>query len=219
MKEKQIIIDKSDIELYAQIAVAFILAFLLVYQLNLPQGTTTGLGVVSASSIIPTGIPKVYGEELGIQYDFVSPGNPQLADETIRFLGNIDRTEILTGDDLQRYIDILYNMHDGISCEYCCGARSIIFENGQAACGCAHSYAMRGLTKYLILYHPEMNDEKILEEVGKWKTLFFPGILEQKAQVLEANGIDSTDYINLASNKYRGIEQGKTSGGGMIGSC
>jgi len=42
--------------------------------------------------------------------------------------------------------------------------------------------------------------------------------MEGKAQVLESNGIDSTNYINLASNKYRGIEQGAVSGG-MVGGC
>jgi len=218
MKEKQIIINKNEIEIYTQIFVVIVLAFLLFYNLSLSQ-STTGLRIVSASSIIPTGIPEVYGEELGIQYDFVNPGNPQLADQTIAFLSNIDKIETLTSGDLERYINILYIKENGISCEYCCGARSIIFENGQAACGCAHSYAMRGLAKYLILNHPELTDEEILIEIGKWKTLFFPGIMEGKAQVLEANGIDSTDYINLASNKYRGIEQGKTSGGGMVGGC
>ena len=94
----------------------------------------------------------------------------------------------------------------------------LYFENGQAACGCAHSYAMRGLTKYLILNHgDELTDDQILEEVGKWKVLFFPGIMQGKADVMESQGI-STDYISLASNEYRGIEQGKTSGD-MIGSC
>ncbi len=77
---------------------------------------------------------------------------------------------------------------------------------------------MRGLAKYLIKYHGEkFTDEEILEEVGKWKTLFFPGIMEGKAEVLKNNGIE-LNYINLASNKYRGIEQGQTSGG-MVGDC
>ena len=78
---------------------------------------------------------------------------------------------------------------------------------------------MRGLAKYLLTNHPDMTDIEILSELGKWKVLFFPGVHEQKAKALEANGIDSTDYINLASNLYRGIEQGKTSGGGMVGGC
>ena len=65
-----------------------------------------------------------------------------------------------------------------------------------------------------------MSDNEILSELGKWKVLFFPGIHEQKAQVLKDNGIDPTNYINLASNLYRGIEQGKTNNaGGMVGGC
>ena len=79
---------------------------------------------------------------------------------------------------------------------------------------------MRGLAKYLLTKHPDMADEEILNELGKWKVLFFPGVHEQKAQVLEANGIDSTNYINLASNLYRGIEQGQAANsGGMVGGC
>lgn len=200
-----------------QLALIVALAGILIYSYSGKTGAATGIGTVSASSVIPTGIPDVYGEELGIQYDYVSTENSQLADQTIGFLGNIDRAETLEGEDLDRYIEILYNMHNGISCEYCCGARSIIFESGQPACGCAHSYAMRGLTKYLIKYHPEMSDEEIFEEIGKWKVLFFPGIMEGKAQIMESQGLD-TDYVSLTSNMYRGIEQGKTSGG-MIGSC
>ncbi|PIZ81916.1 hypothetical protein COX98_01850, partial [Candidatus Pacearchaeota archaeon CG_4_10_14_0_2_um_filter_30_11] len=96
---------------------------------------------------------------------------------------------------------------------------SIIFNNGERACGCAHSFAMRGLAKYLLRNHPDMTNDAILSELGKWKVLFFPDIHEQKAQALEANGIDSTNYINLASNLYRGIEQGQTSGGSMVGGC
>ena len=39
------------------------------------------------------------------------------------------------------------------------------------------------------------------------------------SHMLEAKGIDSTNYINLASNLYRGIEQGQASGGQMVGGC
>ena len=66
---------------------------------------------------------------------------------------------------------------------------------------------MRGLAKYLITNHPnEFTDDQILEELGKWKILFFPGPMAAKAKVLQSKGIE-LNYINLASNKYRGIEQ------------
>jgi len=122
----------------------------------------------------------------------------------------------LSAEQQQNYIKIGMS----IACEYCCGARSVIFETGEAACGCAHSYAMRGVTKYLLTEHPaEYTDAQILEEVGKWKTLFFPGILAQKAQVLQQKGVE-LNYINIASNKYRGIEnQAATGTGAMVGGC
>ncbi len=166
-----------------------------------------------SSKVIPKGIPSVYGSELGISYDDVSPVSPALADQTIRKLAAYDTDITLDGEDLDRYIVIGLS----ISCEYCCGAKSIIFPNGAAACGCAHSYAMRGLAKYLIQNHgEEFSDEQIVEELGKWKVLFFPGIHEEKAAALLSQDID-VNYINLASNKYRGIEQG--TGGSMVGGC
>ena len=151
---------------------------------------------------------------MGVSYDDVSPKDPRLADNTIRKLSQYEDLD-LNPAQMERYILIA----GSISCEYCCGAPSIIFSNGERACGCAHSYAMRGVAKYLLINNPEMSDLEILSELGKWKVLFFPEIHESKAKVLEENGIDSTDYINLASNLYRGIEQGQTSGGSMVGGC
>lgn len=182
--------------------------------------TAGGISTVAGTDILPTGVPEVYGAELGIKYDDVSASNSRLADATIAKLAAYDTSITLTGDALERYIDI----GSRISCEYCCGAASIIFTKdtanykaGDAACGCSHSYAMRGLAKYLLTYHSDISDDEILEELGKWKVLFFPDIHIQKAQALEENGIE-INYINLASNKYRGIEQGAT-GGSMVGGC
>ena len=184
-------------------------------------GTATGATIASSSlEFMPKGVPAIYGKELGVSYDDVSPNDPEKADQTIRKLGIIDQEITLSGADKERYINILYKLNNGISCEYCCGARAIIFADGQPACGCAHSYAMRGLAKYLITEHgSEYTDEQILEEVGKWKALFFPGPMAAKAEILKTEGKE-INFVNLASNKYRGIEQGKgQSSGGMIGGC
>lgn len=206
---------KSDTEFYIQLGIIAILALVIVFNLGkISSGGNSGIGIVSASEIIPKGVPAIYGKTIGVSYNDVSPNNPQLADATIAKLSKYEDRE-LNAEQKARYIII----GSSISCEYCCGAKAIIFSNGERACGCAHSYAMRGLAKYLLINNPEMSDEEILSELGKWKVLFFPGIHEQKAQVLEANGIDSTDYINLASNKYRGIEKGQASGGQMVGGC
>ena len=214
---------KTNTELYIQLAIIGILAIAIVFSAGKIFGSGgvtgaaigTGIGTVSASEIIPTGVPAIYGKELGVSYDNISPNDQRKADATINVLANLDTSIELQGENLQRYIDIASQ----ISCEYCCGAESIIFSNGQAACGCAHSYSMRGLAKYLITKHgSEYTDDEILSELGKWKVLFFPGIHEQKAAVLKIRGIE-LNYINLSSNKYRGIEQGQASGGSMVGGC
>ena len=213
-KEKLERIEKLTFGLL--IAALVIVAFNLVQINNLMTPTTSsssGSLTGAVLGVIPTGIPDVYGAELGISFDDVSPSDPQLADATIRKLAMIDVKTNLTGSNLERYIEIT----NQISCEYCCGAKAITFSNGDAACGCAHSYAMRGLAKYLITEHgDEYTNDEVLEELGKWKTLFFPTQMTSKAGALKENGIEF-NYINLASNKYRGIEKGTS--GGMVGGC
>ncbi len=218
METKKLKGGKTDIEFVVQLVVIAVLGILLFYNGAKFYGMTgnsiaTGVGMVSAE-VLPQGTPQFYGEKLGVSYDDVSLSDPRLADATIRKLSQYENME-LNSEQMQRYIQIA----GAISCEYCCGAKAIIFSNGERACGCAHSYAMRGLAKYLLTENPEMSDEEILSELGKWKVLFFPGIHEQKAQVLETNGIDSMNYINLASNMYRGIEKGQLQGGSMVGGC
>ena len=158
----------------------------------------------SASDIdvLPKGIPEIYGNELGVSYDDVSVTDQKKADATIAKLGTLDKQISLSGKDKERYISVVSQL----SCEYCCGTDSIITKDGNAACGCQHSFAMRGLAKYLIKNHPnEFSDDAILEELGKWKTLFFPSEITKKAAALKGKGIE-LNYINLASNKYRNIE-------------
>ena len=212
------------------IGAILILAFFNTYQTHRLRDVTFGPapGPVSAANmqmsnqgltiegVIPTGVPAIYGKELGISFDDVTPSDPRKADAVIGKIGLLDRQLQVSGAELQRYIAITSR----ISCEYCCGAPSIIADDGSPACGCAHSFAMRGLAKYLIKNHgDEYTDDAILEELGKWKTLFFPGKLMQKASVLKQKGIE-LNYINLASNKYRGIETGSVSGASaMVGGC
>ena len=204
------------------LVIALLVVLFNSYQLaqigQIERSVTANAVAGLTSSIIPTGVPSIYGSELGISFDDVSALDSYRADATIAKLGQLDTSITLSGADKERYINVLYKMENGMSCEYCCGARAIIFENGEPACGCAHSYAMRGLAKYLITKHAgDYDDRELLEEIGKWKTLFFPSQIQAKAGILESQGIE-LNYINLASNKYRGIEQGKTSGG-MVGGC
>jgi len=175
---------KTDYEFVFQIALIGILVLLLVYNAGKVYGRDSGVivnevnginGNAVASNVVPKGTPALYGEELKVKYDDVSASNPKLADATIQKLSSYEDKSLNT-EQMTRYIKVA----GSISCEYCCGAQSIIFSNGERACGCAHSFAMRGIAKYLIIEHPDMSDEDILRELGKWKVLFFPGIHSKK---------------------------------------
>ena len=220
---------KSNTETTVQYVIIAALAIALIYSgvkiygasnSNVIGNVATGIGTVSALDVLPKGTPDIYGRELGVSYNDVSASNPQLADATMAKLAKYEDMK-LDNATMTRYIKI----GSSIACEYCCGAKTLVFSNGERACGCAHSYAMRGLAKYLLTEHPEMTDVEILNELGKWKVLFFPGIHEKKAEVLKANSVDYTNYVNLASNLYRGAENQATtsatgSGGSqMVGGC
>lgn len=135
------------------------------------------------ASVTPSGAPKGYGKELNISFD--------RAQDAINKVAPLDPTYgqnkiTLMGVDAERYIKI----GSQIACEFCCGVKTLVFENGEAACGCDHSQMMRGLTAYLIKNYPkEFTDEEILEELVKWKAVFFPKqTLTAKLQELEKAG-------------------------------
>ena len=223
---------KTNYETVAQVVIIAVLAILLVYNGAKIYGAgngrsitgnavATGIGTVSALDVLPKGTPDIYGSKLGVEYDDVSASNPTSTEAAIQKLSAYEDKQ-LNSEQMARYIKI----GSSIACEYCCGAKTLVFSNGERACGCAHSYAMRGLAKYLLTNNPEMTDLEILEELAKWKVLFFPWVHEQKAEALKANGVDYTNYVNLASNLYRGAENQvtatTTSAGGsgqMVGGC
>ncbi len=155
------------------------------------------------AATIPTGTPD-YGASAKVSFD-----NPV---QSISILSGYENSVTLSASEMQRYIGIASR----ISCEYCCGAPSIIDSKGQAACGCAHSSAMRGLGKWLVKNRPAMSDDQILEELGKWKTLFFPKDSVKKALLLKANNIEF-NYVNLQSNKYRNIATTGVQSAGNLG--
>lgn len=136
------------------------------------------------ASFIPQGIPAVYGRELGISFDRV-----QDAINKVRVYGptygSADKKIALTGTALERYIDI----GSQISCQYCCNAKTLVRKDGVAACGCAHSIMMRGLTAYLIKNHSGLSNNEILNELTTWKITYFPKqTFTAKLQELEKSG-------------------------------
>ena len=117
--------------------------------------------------MIPTGVPDTYGA-LDVSFDQVQAS----IDVMRRFDPTYGEDRIvLTGGDLGRYVRV----GSGTACRYCPDARTLVEPSGDAACGCAHSQAMRGLAAYLIANHAnEYTDEELVEELNRWRAVYFP---------------------------------------------
>lgn len=181
------------------------------------------LGEDAVKLAIFSGVPEKYGVELNINFDQVQ--------EAINMMKRFDpgygsQKIVLQGEDLKRYTDVGLR----ISCEYCCGVNAIVFANGEAACGCAHSQAMRGLAAYLIQKHgTEYTDDEILRELARWKGRYFPKQMTKKTADQLQNGQYTPDIASL----LLGLELPKYSGQssnvplpseiqnapGMVGGC
>lgn len=121
------------------------------------------------AEVIPSGVPATYGVALNVSFDQVQ--------DSINVMRNFDPTYgedkiTLTGVDLERYTQV----GSATACLYCCTATTLLKPDGTAACGCAHSQAMRGLAAYLIINHPgDYTDEELVEELNRWRAVYFPG--------------------------------------------
>lgn len=169
-------------------------------------------------AMIPTGLPEDYGTELGVSFDDPVAG--------IDVLARLDRaipTTALTAAEKERYIAVTSH----ISCEFCCSAPAVTDSSGRDLCGCAHSAAFRGLTKYLVKNHPDSwtNDE-IYGELTRWKSLFYPKNMVQKGVALVNAGLE-LDAAALNDNQLlQKLQSGNTAVGGdlsslpnMVGGC
>lgn len=152
-----------------------------------------GQTVISFEDFLPKGVPPIYGRELGVSFDKPT--------ESLSILSALDGDLYETG--LLKFSDLTKEQQEdyikigmSIACEYCCGVNSLIAPNGQPACGCAHSAAMRGLAKYMLKNHyGEMSNEQILEQLTLWKTMFFPKQMYKKAIELQAKGENLTGTV------------------------
>lgn len=155
---------------------------------SLAQSGINNTTIGQAWAVIrPVGVPPVYGAAMGISYD-----DPVAGMNIMLQYDPYQQVDVMNQSVLERYIRIGLM----ISCEYCCGADTMVFSNGVAACACAHSRAMRGLTRYLIEAYPQMTDREILAELVKWKSLYFPKDASTKAMQLSAQGAyDPLTYL------------------------
>lgn len=169
--------------------------FLTKLTLKLSRGESAGLtgdlGQDAIKLALAQGMPEVYGGELGVDFGQV--------EQSMNIMKNFDPTYgnkkiKLPGELLQRYISI----GKKIACEYCCGATALVREDGEAACGCAHSQAMRGLAAYLLQNHAaEYTDDQILRELARWKGSYFPQAMVDKISKQLSSGEYTPDVAAL----------------------
>ncbi len=136
-------------------------------------------------ALIPSGTPA-YGTALGVTYDDPVEG--------VKILANLDRQiaiSSLTPEQKERYIKI----GTQISCEFCCGAPSVIDSSGRNLCGCAHAASFRGLSKYMLQGYPDLTDDEILMELTRWKSLFYPRNMVEKGVAAVDNGLELTPQV------------------------
>lgn len=149
-------------------------------------------------AVIPSG--KIIYGDLTIDYDKPVEALDMMAkmdgdlypDGTIKFSD-------LAPEQQQSYIQIGMS----ISCEYCCSAKTLVQRNGQPACGCAHSAAMRGLAKYL-LKNTQMTNEEILGAIIKVKSISFPQQMVEKYMV-ENGLIQGTENTQNQESDITGL--------------
>lgn len=166
--------------------------------------------------VIPRGTP-FYGEALGVSFE-----DPI---RSLDIIANLDpaygRTKVqLSSEEKQRYISILTTPSMG--CEYCCGADTAVTKDGRPTCGCQHSWAMRGLTAYLIQNYPDLSDDEIKREVARWKGLFFPKQMIQKYIQETQTGQYTADIaallLDVDEKKLNDMKAAVASGGSQQGS-
>lgn len=169
--------------------------FLTKLTLKLNSGGNPGLtGDVNQDAIklvLVQNQPDLYGNELGVSFAQVGQSMAIMKEFDPAYGG--DKIQ-LSGDLLKRYIDVGLK----ISCEFCCGAVAIIREDGEAACGCAHSQAMRGLMAYLLKNHAaHYTDDQILRELARWKGSYYPKAMVDKVSQQLMSGQYTPDVAAL----------------------
>lgn len=174
----------------------------------------TGDNVQDAiNALIPTGTPE-WGPELDVTYD-----DPVNSLNTLASLHRQIPTNTLTAGEKQRYVDI----NTKISCEFCCSAPAVVDHNGRDLCGCSHALSFMGLSKYLIKTHPDYTDEQILLELTKWKSLYYPRNMVEKAAALLSNDMELTASSLNDAQLLTKLSSGDTSSIGalpqMVGGC
>ncbi|MFA4831198.1 MAG: hypothetical protein WC862_05260 [Patescibacteria group bacterium] len=182
-----------------------------------------------AALTTPARLP-FYGSELGLDMSSLNAINASIGK-----LGKMAPMQgsnpiQLNDEEMKRYIAI--GAEPYITCEFCCGVKTLVREDGSPTCGCAHSIAMRGTAAYLIRNYPKMTNAEIAYELMRQKGLYFP-VQMQKRMASSLAG-EAKDFLpdikyltmNLSEKELQNLQEKAKSSGfepdtnvGMVGGC
>ena len=112
------------------------------------------------NNVVPRGTPW-YGQEAGVSFD-----DPITA-QKLWAKGRSIQLDAAQDDRWNRIVN-------SFTCDYCCGSPqnpTII-----TRCGCAHSAAAQGMSKWFVKNHGDKySDEEIYGEMARWYAVWYPG--------------------------------------------
>jgi len=229
---------------FHHLAVSLVVFFFLLNQSMIVgvghamTGTMTGDGVSMTGNftkdvvalVTPSELP-FYGPELGLDMSSLNAINASIAKLSTMAPQQGSNPIQLNDEEMKRYIAI--GTEPYVTCEFCCGVKTLVREDGSPTCGCAHSIGMRGTAAYLIRNYPEMTNAEIAYELMRQKGLYFPTQMQQRmASALAGEKSDFLPDIKYLTMKLSDIEladlkkQASSSGfvpeekaPGMVGGC
>lgn len=127
--------------------------------------------------VVPTKMP-FYGKDLGLDFSSLENINASIGKMGVLAPMQGSNALKLSDKELKRYVKI--GTEDLITCEFCCGVRTLVREDGTPTCGCAHSIAMRGVLAYMIRNYPQMSDKEMSYEIVRQKGMYFPVQMQER---------------------------------------
>lgn len=182
-----------------------------------------------ANMVTPTSLP-FYGPELGLDFSNINAINTSIKKLAMMAPKQGSNPIELTDEEMERYVKI--GTEPLVTCEFCCGVKTLVREDGTPTCGCAHSIAMRGTAAYILRNYPEKTNEEISYELMRQKGLYFPKQMQKRmASLLAGEPADFTADIkyltqNLTEAELADLKEKAQNSGfepgdapGMVGGC
>jgi len=183
-----------------------------------------------AALVTPSQMP-FYGHELGLDMSSLNAINTSISKLATMAPKQGSNPIQLDDEEMKRYVAI--GTEPYVTCEFCCGVKTLVREDGTPTCGCAHSIAMRGTVAYLLRNYPNMTDAEIAYELMRQKGMYFPGQMQERMASSLAGSVDEfkpdIKYLtmNLTATELASLQKKAEGSGfkpevnapGMVGGC